>query len=126
MEADGFERGRSMKAPGPEPVSDLLVCWKAGGGYCLHQVSPFVAGEIRHKACQDHTRRLWRGAVRMLSLDKGPVGLPEMSVSAPDRDETLGVHPNTVIHDWSLAKAWLKREFERSARDESGTLEENR
>jgi RNA polymerase sigma-70 factor, ECF subfamily len=25
--------------------------------------------------------------------------------------EVLGVHPNTVIRDWSLAKAWLKREL---------------
>jgi RNA polymerase sigma-70 factor (ECF subfamily) len=25
--------------------------------------------------------------------------------------ESLGVHPNTVIRDWSLAKAWLKREL---------------
>ena len=25
--------------------------------------------------------------------------------------EALGVHPNTVIRDWSLAKAWLKREL---------------
>jgi len=25
--------------------------------------------------------------------------------------EVLGVHPNTVIRDWGLAKAWLKREL---------------
>lgn len=25
--------------------------------------------------------------------------------------EALGVHPNTVIRDWSLAKVWLKREL---------------
>jgi len=25
--------------------------------------------------------------------------------------EALGVHPNTVIRDWSLAKSWLKREL---------------
>jgi RNA polymerase sigma-70 factor (ECF subfamily) len=25
--------------------------------------------------------------------------------------ELLGVHPNTVIRDWSLAKVWLKREL---------------
>jgi RNA polymerase sigma-70 factor, ECF subfamily len=25
--------------------------------------------------------------------------------------EALGVHPNTVIRDWGLAKAWLKREL---------------
>jgi len=47
-------------------------------------------------------------------------------MSVEEAAETLGVHPNTVIHDWTLAKAWLKREFERSARDESRTVEENR
>jgi len=25
--------------------------------------------------------------------------------------EALGVHPNTVLHDWGLAKAWLRREL---------------
>jgi hypothetical protein len=25
--------------------------------------------------------------------------------------EALGVHPNTVIRDWGLAKVWLKREL---------------
>lgn len=27
--------------------------------------------------------------------------------------EVLGVHPNTVIRDWSIAKAWLARELRR-------------
>jgi RNA polymerase sigma-70 factor (ECF subfamily) len=29
--------------------------------------------------------------------------------------EALGVHPNTVIRDWALARAWLKRELGREA-----------
>jgi uncharacterized protein YjcR len=28
--------------------------------------------------------------------------------------EVLGVHPNTVIRDWSLAKKWLRRELTRA------------
>jgi RNA polymerase sigma factor (TIGR02999 family) len=47
-------------------------------------------------------------------------------MSVEEAAEALGVHPNTVIHDWSLAKAWLKRELERSAPDEGGTVEEDR
>ena len=47
-------------------------------------------------------------------------------MSVEEAAEALGVHPNTVIHDWRLAKAWLKRELERSGRDESGPLEEDR
>ena len=32
-------------------------------------------------------------------------------VSVEEAAEAVGVHPNTVISDWSLAKAWLKREL---------------
>jgi RNA polymerase sigma-70 factor, ECF subfamily len=32
----------------------------------------------------------------------------------------LGVHPNTVINDWSLAKIWLKRELTREAARNAG------
>jgi RNA polymerase sigma factor (TIGR02999 family) len=32
-------------------------------------------------------------------------------MSVKEAAETLGVHPNTVIRDWGLAKAWLKREI---------------
>ncbi|MBV9269353.1 MAG: sigma-70 family RNA polymerase sigma factor, partial [Acidobacteriaceae bacterium] len=32
-------------------------------------------------------------------------------MSVEETAEALGVHPNTVIRDWSLAKVWLKREI---------------
>jgi RNA polymerase sigma-70 factor, ECF subfamily len=32
-------------------------------------------------------------------------------MSVEETAEALGVHPNTVIRDWGLAKAWLKREL---------------
>ena len=32
-------------------------------------------------------------------------------LSVEEAAEALGVHPNTVISDWSLAKAWLKHEL---------------
>ena len=32
-------------------------------------------------------------------------------LSVEEAAEALGVHPNTVIRDWGLAKAWLKREL---------------
>ena len=32
-------------------------------------------------------------------------------MSVEETAEVLGVHPNTVIRDWSLAKVWLKREI---------------
>jgi RNA polymerase sigma factor (TIGR02999 family) len=39
-------------------------------------------------------------------------------LSVEETAEVLGVHPNTVIHDWSLAKVWLKREL--SPKDADG------
>ena len=38
-------------------------------------------------------------------------------LSVEECAEALGVHPNTVIHDWSLARAWLKHELACEARD---------
>jgi len=35
-------------------------------------------------------------------------------LSVEESAEALRVHPNTVIRDWSLAKAWLKRELSRN------------
>ena len=32
-------------------------------------------------------------------------------MSVEETAEVLGVHPNTVINDWSMAKMWLKREI---------------
>jgi len=32
-------------------------------------------------------------------------------LSVDETAEALAVHPNTVINDWSLAKAWLKHEL---------------
>ncbi|MBV8729082.1 MAG: sigma-70 family RNA polymerase sigma factor, partial [Acidobacteriia bacterium] len=34
-------------------------------------------------------------------------------MSVEETAEALGVHPNTVIRDWGLAKAWLARELQR-------------
>jgi RNA polymerase sigma factor (TIGR02999 family) len=36
-------------------------------------------------------------------------------LSVEEAAAALGVHPNTIIRDWSLARAWLKRELARGA-----------
>ncbi len=36
-------------------------------------------------------------------------------LSVEEAGEALGVHPNTIIRDWSLARAWLKRELAHEA-----------
>jgi RNA polymerase sigma factor (TIGR02999 family) len=36
-------------------------------------------------------------------------------LSVAEASEALGVHPNTIIRDWGLARAWLKRELAHEA-----------
>jgi hypothetical protein len=36
-------------------------------------------------------------------------------LSVEETAEVLGVHPNTVIRDWDMAKAWLRRQPTRGA-----------
>jgi RNA polymerase sigma factor (TIGR02999 family) len=39
-------------------------------------------------------------------------------MSIDETSELLGVSPGTVMKDWTLAKAWLQREMERSSSDQ--------
>jgi RNA polymerase sigma-70 factor (ECF subfamily) len=71
-------------------------------------------------------------STRLLELDEalerlGKVDVRKMQVvelryfggmSVEESAQVLRVSPNTVIRDWALAKAWLKRELENSVRDE--------
>ena len=41
-------------------------------------------------------------------------------LSVEECAEALSVHPNTVIRDWSLARAWLKHELACEAREATG------
>lgn len=41
-------------------------------------------------------------------------------MSVEEAAEVLNVHPNTVIHDWKLARIWLKRELTREAAAHAG------
>jgi DNA-directed RNA polymerase specialized sigma24 family protein len=40
-------------------------------------------------------------------------------MSVEEVAEALQVHSNTVVRDWKLAKAWLKREVAVSKRDQA-------
>jgi RNA polymerase sigma-70 factor (ECF subfamily) len=46
-------------------------------------------------------------------------------LSVEEAAEVLGVHTNTVIRDWGLAKAWLKRELSPKEAHDGRALEEN-
>ncbi len=42
-------------------------------------------------------------------------------MSVEETAEVLGVAPNTVIRDWSFARAWLRRELRKSRTADNGT-----
>jgi len=181
-----------------EPVTELLLRWRAGDQECLNRLLPLVESELRRIAHRymrmerqghtlqttalvneaylklmgqaqvvdwqsraqflgvasrlmrhilvDHARELCRGkrggGAHVLPLDEGLVFSPRKSaalvalddalnelagfdprkaqvvelryfggMSVEETAEALGVHPNTVIRDWGLAKVWLKREL---------------
>ena len=186
-----------MEPTGSEPVTELLLRWRAGDQECLNRLLPQVEGELRRIAHRymrmerqghtlqttalvneaylklvdqaqvdwqnrahflgvaarlmrhilvEHARELCRGkrggGVHELPLNEGMVFTPAKSAALVALDDaltelagfdprkaqvvelryfggmsvkeaagTLGVHPNTVIRDWGLAKAWLKREI---------------
>ena len=43
-------------------------------------------------------------------------------LNVPETAEALSVHPNTVISDWSLAKAWLRHELSPRSANARGRL----
>jgi RNA polymerase sigma factor (TIGR02999 family) len=43
-------------------------------------------------------------------------------LSVEETAEVLGVAPNTVIRDWSFARAWLRRELSSSATTDCGPM----
>ncbi len=180
-----------------EPVTELLLRWRAGEQECLNRLIPQLEGELRRIAQRymrseklghtlqttalvneaylklvdqsqvdwqnraqflavsarlmrrilvDHARELRcekrGGGAPLLPLDEGLVFSPAKSaalvalddalsdlarfddrkaqivelryfagLSIEETAEVLGVHPNTVLRDWGLAKAWLKREL---------------
>ena len=104
------------------------VCRAKRGGGVRHL--PLDEGLAYSPAISESLLVLDEALERLAAFDARKARVVELryfaGMSVEEAAEALGVHPNTVIRDWSLAKAWLKRELERSARDESGTLEENR
>jgi RNA polymerase sigma-70 factor (ECF subfamily) len=196
-----------VEPTGSEPVTELLLRWRAGDQECLNRLLPRVEGELRRIAHRymrmerqghtlqttalvneaylklvdqarvdwqnraqflgvaarlmrhilvDHARELCRGkrggGAHVLPLDEGLVFSPAKSaalvalddalselagfdprkaqivelryfggMSVEETAEALGVHPNTVIRDWGLAKVWLKRELSPKA-DRPGGL----
>ena len=191
-------RVKDLEPAESEPVTELLLRWRAGDQECLNRLLPLVESELRRIAHRymrmerqghtlqttalvneaylklmgqaqvvdwqsraqflgvaarlmrhvlvDHARELCRkkrgGGAQLLPLDEGLAISPAKSaelvalddalndlarfdprkaqvvelryfggLNVQETAEALSVHPNTVINDWSLAKAWLKHEL---------------
>ena len=63
---------------------------------------------------------------RLASTDERKARVFEMrffgGLSVEETAEVLGVAPNTVIRDWSFARAWLRRELSGGRTSDRGTL----
>ncbi len=104
------------------------VCRAKRGGGVQHL--PLDEGLVYSPAMSESLLVVDEALSRLAEFDARKARVVELryfaGMSVEEAAEALGVHPNTVIHDWSLAKAWLKREMERSAGDETGTVEKDR
>ena len=104
------------------------VCRAKRGGGVQHL--PLDEGLVYSPAMSESLLVVDEALSRLAEFDARKARVVELryfaGMTVEEAAEALGVHPNTVIHDWSLAKAWLKREMERSAGDETGTLEKDR
>lgn len=80
----------------------------------------FDEGMIFVPAQSEELLALDAAFVQLANLDSRKAQVVELryfgGLSVAETAEVLGVHPNTVIRDWRLAKVWLKRELTRDAR----------
>jgi DNA-directed RNA polymerase specialized sigma24 family protein len=104
-----------VEPTGPEPVTELLLRWRAGDQGCLHQLLPLGEGLVFSPQKSAAPVALDDALNELAGFDPRKaqvVGLRYFGgMSVEEAAEALGVHPNTVIRDWGLAKVWLKREL---------------
>ena len=59
----------------------------------------------------------------LAEIDERKSGIVEMrflgGLSIEDTADVLGVSPGTVMRDWTMAKAWLRREIGKEVKNES-------
>ena len=94
-----------MTSPSPDEVTQLLPDWSGGDKAALDKLTPLVYEELRRLA-HHYMGRERRGHTLQ-------------TTAIVNTAEALGVSPGTVMRDWTLAKAWLRREIGDEGQDES-------
>jgi RNA polymerase sigma factor (TIGR02999 family) len=92
-----------------------LCSEKRGGGI---NVLPLKEGLVFAPGKMSALVALDDALVELAKVDSRKARVVELryfgGMSVEETAEALGVHPNTVINDWSMAKIWLRREITRS------------
>jgi len=96
-------------------VTELLLRWRAGDQECLNRLLPQVEGLAFSPMRRAALVALDDAFDELAGFDPRKAQIVELryfgGLSVEEAAEALGVHPNTVVRDWRLAKAWLKREL---------------
>jgi RNA polymerase sigma factor (TIGR02999 family) len=89
-----------------------LRCEKRGGGA---QLLPLDEGLVFSPAKSAALVALDDALYALAGFDPRKAQIVELryfaGLSIEETADVLAVHPNTVLRDWGLAKAWLKREL---------------
>ena len=91
-----------MTATPAAHITQLLHAWSAGDERALDQLMPLVYAELRRLA-QRYMRHERPGHTLQTTALVNEAYLRLVDA------EVLHVSPETVMHDWKLAKAWLRR-----------------
>ena len=121
-----------MTSPSPDEVTQLLLDWSSGDKAALDKLMPLVYEELRRLAHHymgrerpGHTLQTTAivNEAYLHLIDQRKSQIVEMrffgGMSIEETAEVLGVSPGTVMRDWTMAKAWLRREIGKEGQDES-------
>ncbi len=79
----------------PDEITQLLIAWNQGDRRARDELAQIIYDELR---------RLARRIVELRYFSE---------LTIEEIAEVIGVSPATVKRDWSLARAWLRRELSR-------------
>jgi RNA polymerase sigma factor (sigma-70 family) len=117
-----------MGPPSPRDVTQWLQAWSEGDQQALEQVTPLV-----YKSLDNTLGVASQPAVELVGLHDALNALAQLDprkrqvvelrffggLSVEETAEVLKVSAETVMRDWKLARAWLRRELCRARSHEA-------
>ena len=107
-----------MNTPSSHEVTQLLVAWGDGDQAALEQLTPLVYREL-HRLAKGYLHRERPGHIlQTTAIDPRRSRMVELrffgGLSEEETAEALKMSPQTVRREWSLARAWLHRELNKT------------